>query len=170
MVNKWWMGSLAPLFAGRGKEASCRVDADSDRARHAGAAKAAIARRVLGEILLMIVLGKIERAGVCDLRGDGAETLGGERLLVHRLRGVGGLLLRVVERVDRGAVLRADVVALAHALRGVMIFPERLQQLFVRHLLRIEHDQYHFVVAGTARADLLISRVRRIATGIANGG
>src|SRR6185312_8011827 len=32
-------------------------DADADRARHAGTAQTAIARRVLGEVLLMIVLG-----------------------------------------------------------------------------------------------------------------
>src|SRR5689334_180844 len=155
--------------ASRGEvKASCRVDADADRAGHAGAAETAIARRVLGEILLMIVLGEIERTRGCDLRGDRAEPLCRQRLLIGRLRFLSGLLLRVAERVDRRAILRADVVALAHALGRVVVFPEHLQQLFVSDLLRIEHDQHHFGVAGTARADLFIGRVRREAAGIAD--
>src|SRR5262249_41221461 len=97
-------------------KASGRVDAAADRAGHAGATEAAIARRVLGEILLMIVLGEIERTGGCDLGSDRAEALCGKRLLVGRLRSVGSFLLRVAEGVDRRAILRADVVALAHAL------------------------------------------------------
>src|SRR6185436_14302070 len=100
--------------------------ADADRARHAGAAQSAITRRVLGEILLMIVLGEIEFARWRNLGGDGAETLRGQRLLVRSLRRVGGLALRIARGVDRRAILGADIVALAHALRRVVIFPERL--------------------------------------------
>src|SRR5262249_5501168 len=77
-------------------KASRRVDADADGAGHAGAAEAAITRRVLGEILLMIVFGKIERTGGRDLGGDGTEALCGKRLLVGRLRSVGSFLLRFV--------------------------------------------------------------------------
>src|SRR3954452_18585303 len=90
------------------------VHADADRARHAGAAQSAIARRVLGEILLMIVLGEIEFARRRDLGGDGAEPLRSQRLLVHGLRRVGSLALRIAKGVDRRAILRADIVALAH--------------------------------------------------------
>ena len=55
--------AIRPLPAGgeRRKEASGR-HTNTDRARHAGAAEAAIARRILGEVLLVIVLGEVERA------------------------------------------------------------------------------------------------------------
>src|SRR5215207_10713212 len=118
----------------------------------------------------MIVLGVIEFARWRDLGGDGAETLGGKRLLVRRLRRVGGLALRIAEGVDRRAILGADIVALAHALSRVVTFPERLQELLVGDLLRIEHDQHHFGMTGAARADLLIGRIGRVSAGIADGG
>src|SRR3954453_4068320 len=69
--------------------------ADADRARHAGAAQSAIARRIFGEILLMIALGEIELARRRDLGGDGGKTLGRQRLLVHSLRRTGRLALRI---------------------------------------------------------------------------
>src|SRR5438105_8681698 len=144
--------------------------ADADRARHAGAAQSAIARRVLGEILLMIVLGEIEFGRWRDLGGDGAEALRRQRLLVRRLRRVGGLALRVAEGVDRRAILGADIVALAHALRRVVIFPERLQALLVGDLLRIKHDQHHFGMTGAARTNLFIGRIGCMSAGIADGG
>src|SRR5664279_711305 len=62
------------------------ADAGADRTRHPGAAKSAIAGRILGQILLMIVLGEIEFAGRCNLRGDGAEALCRQRLLIGRSR------------------------------------------------------------------------------------
>src|SRR6478736_5982696 len=88
------------------------LGAGSDRAGHAGTAEPAIAERVLGEILLVIVLGEIE------------------------FRRLGGLLLLRREGVDAGTVLRADVVALPHALRRVVAFPEHLEQRLVGNLLR----------------------------------
>src|ERR1700712_1822361 len=87
------------------------ADAGADWARHAGAAKAAIAGRILGQILLMIILGEIEFAGRRDLGGDGAESLRRQRLLIGRLRGIGGFALRVAEGVDRRAILGADIIA-----------------------------------------------------------
>src|SRR6185312_16680179 len=44
----------------------------ADRASHPGAAQPAIAGRILGQILLMVVLGEIELAGGRDLGGDGS--------------------------------------------------------------------------------------------------
>src|ERR1700756_372810 len=123
-------------------------DADADRAGHAGAAEPAIARRILGEVLLVIVLGEIECARRRDLGGDAAKTPRRQRLLVGGLRGVGGFLLRIAKRVDRAAILRADVVALTHALGRIVAFPERLQETLVGDLLRIEHHKHHFGVAG----------------------
>src|SRR3954447_3640425 len=73
----------------------------SDRAAHAGAADAAVTVRVLREVLLVIVLGVVELAGICDLGRDVAVATSGK----HRLEGVTGLerglLLRVRRHVDR---------------------------------------------------------------------
>src|SRR5882757_3709160 len=90
MVNKWFLSAHA----------------GPDRARHAGATQPAIAGRILGEILLMIIFGEIEFAGWRDLGGDGAQSLCRERLLIGRLRRDGTLALRLAERVDRRAILR----------------------------------------------------------------
>src|SRR3954451_19052473 len=96
------------------------VDAGADRTGHAGAAEAAIAGRIFREILLVIVLGEIELACRRDLGGNRAQTPPGRRLLIGGLRGVGGFTLHIVEGVDRRAILRADVVALSHALGRVV--------------------------------------------------
>src|SRR4051812_19017919 len=63
--------------------------------------KAAIAGRILGEILLMMVLGKVERRRRRHVGSDGANTLGRQRRLVSGFRGPGRYALRVAERVDR---------------------------------------------------------------------
>src|SRR5712692_932561 len=104
----------SPRTRGEVKNKASGVDADADRARHAGAAKPAIAGRILGQILLMIVLGKIELAGWRNLGGDRADTFCGKRVLIHRLRSLRRFMLRVIEGVDRRTILGADVIALAH--------------------------------------------------------
>src|SRR5262249_40373310 len=71
--------------------------------------------------------------------------------------------------IDRRTILRADVIALTHALRRVVTFPKRLQEAIVGNLRRIEHDEHHFGVAGAAGADLFIGWIRGMAAGIANG-
>src|SRR5580698_10037540 len=78
-------GAEAPLFLVRSGR-----DAGPGLAGDAGAAEPAIAARVLGEILLVIVLGEVERRRVDDLGGNPTKALRGERLLVHRPGGLGG--------------------------------------------------------------------------------
>jgi hypothetical protein len=63
-----------------------------------------------------------------------------------------------------------DVVALAHALRRIVAFPEGLEQRVVGNLFRIIDHQHHLVVTGAARADFLIGRIGRHPAGIADGG
>src|SRR3954451_15655398 len=82
-------------------------DADADLARHTRAAEAAIAVRVLGQILLVVILGEVERPRIEDLGRDRPVTPGRERLAVGRLGGLCGLPLGLVEHVDPGAVLGA---------------------------------------------------------------
>src|SRR5262249_7287373 len=72
--------------------------------------------------------------------------------------------------IDCRAVLRADVVALTHALGRVMAFPERFQQCFVTRNLRIIDDEYGFGVAAEATAHFFVGRVRCRAAGIADRG
>src|SRR5438132_6021540 len=85
----------------------------TDRAGDAGAAEAAIAERVLRQILLVIILGEIEGRRIPDLGGDGAVTGTAELLLKALARGFGGAALFRRVGVDRRAVLRADIIALA---------------------------------------------------------
>ena len=81
-----------------------------------------------------------------------------------------GVALRLGRPVDPGAVLRADVVALAHALGRVVALPEDLEHLLVARLRRVEDGEHDLVVAGAAGADLLVRRVRREAARVADGG
>src|SRR5260370_9603735 len=118
----------------------------------------------------MIVLGEIEFAGWRDLRGDGAQTLCRQRLLIGRSGCIGDSALRVADGIDRGTILGANVVALTHALRRVVTFPKRLQELLVRDFLRIESHQHRFGMTGAARTDLLVSGVFGTTAGVAHGG
>src|SRR6195952_626265 len=63
--------------------------------------------------------------------GAAQAALGRQRPLIGSFRRFRGFALCVAGSVDRGAILGADVIALAHALGRVMVFPERLQQLLV---------------------------------------
>ncbi|MOA37617.1 hypothetical protein D3C78_1592260 [compost metagenome] len=47
-----------------------------------------------------------------------------------------------------------------------MQFPEHLQQFFITDFCRLVDHQHHFGVAGQARADFFIRRVRRKAAGV----
>src|SRR3984893_6127856 len=118
----------------------------------------------------MIILGEVKLAGGRDLGGDGAEAFCGERLLIGGARRFRRLSLRITKRVDRGAILRADIIALTHALRRVVIFPERFQEQVVGNLFRIEHDQHRLGVTGAARTDLFIGRVLGMTAGVADSG
>src|SRR5262245_37152245 len=130
------LSALAPTddgsmdFNDRGRQ-GLSGNTRSDRTAHAGAAETAIAHRILRQVLLVIVLGEIERRRVDDLGGDRTKAAALELLLVHRLRRLGGFALGVVIDIDAGAILRTNVVTLAHALGRIVAFPERLEQLVV---------------------------------------
>src|SRR5581483_9574810 len=78
--------------------------------------------------------------------------------------------LGVVRPVDGRAVLRADVVALPHALGRVVVLPEEAEDLLVARHLRVEDDEHGLGVAGAAGADLFIGGVRRVAARISDRG
>src|SRR5262245_19049882 len=113
--------------AARWLRAPLRRDAGADLAAHAGAAEPAIAGRILGAILLVGILGEVERRRIDDLGRDRTIALGAQGLVVGGLAGLRRPALLGREHVDARAVLRPDVVALAHPLGRVMVLPERLQ-------------------------------------------
>jgi hypothetical protein len=147
-----------------------RLGAHVHQRGDAGTAQAAITARVLGEILLVVVLGVVELGGVEDLGGHRWEAGLGELLLVALARGQRRLLLRLIIGIDTGAVLGADVVALAHALGRVVRLEKCLEQLRVAQLLRVEHHAHHLVVPGAPAAHFLITGIGRVAAGITNRG
>ncbi|CAB4910505.1 unannotated protein [freshwater metagenome] len=146
---------------------------------------AAVAVRDLVQVCLVVRLGVEERdlaadqgaaergrprAAVADLRRDRAVAGVGQRPAVVHLRRLGLLELLVRGRVDRGAVRRPHVVALAHALRRVVALPEAAQELLERRLLRVPHHEDGLRVVRAVRADLAVRRVRRLSALVAHGG
>ena len=66
--------------------------------------------------------------------------------------------------------MRADVIALPHALRRVVALPEELQQALEGDRGRVIDDAHDFGVARAAAADVLIGRIARRPAGVADGG
>src|SRR5882762_8574284 len=109
----------------------------------------------------MILLAYVERAGGGYLRGDrlaefAAGLQRGFRLFCGRL-----LLWRMEE--DRGAVLRAEVRALAVHLR-------RVEQLPIGQCRWIESDLHDFGMPGFIGADIFIRGIFSVAAAIAYNG
>src|SRR5947209_5825716 len=142
---------------------------DAHGTADSGAAQPAIAAGVLGEVLLVVGLGVIERAGLRDLGRDLAVASAAQHGLVSGPRLVGGRALGLVAPEDRRAVLRADVVALAHPLGGVVSLPEQLQHLLVAGGGAVERDKNGLGMAGAPAADLLVGGVRGKPAGVADG-
>src|SRR5690606_33746137 len=160
----------APLRDRRPRKPIRRVAGAPSRrrvVRHAAAAEPAVPAGIFREILLVIILGVVERLLAADLRRDPAEPARRQRALVAVAAAHGLRASRVAADVDRGPILRADIVALAHALRRVVRFPEQLKQLRERQLARIVDDGHDLGVAREAGAYLAVRRRRRIAAGLA---
>src|SRR3954454_1351545 len=98
-------------------------------AADAGSADPAVATRVLRQVLLVVVLGVVERLVGLDLGRDLAIAGLHQLVAIRPQRLLGRFGLARVGQVDRRAVLRTDVVALTHALRRVMVLPEDPQHL-----------------------------------------
>src|SRR5690349_15812713 len=122
---------------------------------HTRPAEPAVPVGVLGQVLLVVILGVIERPGRGDLGRDLAVAGVGQRLVVGVARRPGGSRLLVGEGVDSRPVLRADVVALAHPLRRVVRLPEDLEHVFVARPGGVEDHEDRLGVPGPPRADLL---------------
>src|SRR5690349_4503079 len=71
---------------------------------------------------------------------------------------------------DRRAVLAAEIEALAVAGGRIVDPPERLEQLVVADLSRVEPHFDRLGVAGAVPADPLVAGVRHMPAGVADGG
>lgn len=121
---------------------------------------------MLGEVVLVVVLGGIELLDRHELRDDGigVDARGGE-LADVALR---ELLLILAGVEDRRAVLGSVVRPLAVELGGVVRHAEEhFQQFQVTDLRRIEADLHGFRMPRVSPAHLLVSRGCRAAPGIA---
>ena len=123
------------------------------------------------QILLVIVLGVVERFRGGDFGRHLARIARFTHGLLETLKaGARGGILFGRERINSRTVLCAVVVALTHALRRVVVFPEDLQELFVADYRRVVHYAYRFRMAGFAGADFAVGWVRRVAAGVASSG
>src|ERR1700674_2460635 len=71
---------------------------------------------------------------------------------------------------DCGAVLRAEIRALAVYLRGIVHLPEGVEQLFVAHLRRVEGDLHDFGVAGFVGADIFVRGIWGVSAAVPHRG
>src|ERR1700744_354561 len=130
-----------------------------DRDRAGGAA-------ALLQVALVVLLGPVERRGRGEL-GDDLPPMRG----LGRVAGLDrGRLLGLVVEEDCRAVLAAEVEALAVAGGRVVDVPERLEQLGVADLRRVEPHLDRLGVAGAVPANLPVGRVRGVPAGVADRG
>ena len=118
----------------------------------------------------MVVLGVVEVGSRHDLGGDLPVPLAREPALVLAAGCLGGGSLLLTVGVDPRAVLRTDVVALAHALGRIVALPEDLEKGLVGDPRGIVDHPHHLVVAGGAATDLAIRRVGGFPGGISHRG
>lgn len=119
----------------------------------------AVAGRILLQVRLMFLVGRVEGAHAVDFRLDlfaaVLDLAGVQQLLELRLDGGGDLLLTLVAAEDGGAVLRPNIIALTVLGGGVVKHKEELDELLEMLLRFVELDVEHLDVARGAGADLL---------------
>ena len=119
---------------------------------------------VAGEVLLVIILSRVERRRGRDLGHQRAIPYPGRVELTDDLLRDRLLLRAVIE--DHRTVLRADIVALAVERSWVVDREEDLQNLTQTDDGRIERHLYDFRVPGAAAAHLLVGWILDRAAGI----
>lgn len=110
--------------------------------------------------------------GFCGVKGAGGDELGGDGKAPFFEFGdevVGDLFLLFSEVEDRGAVLGADIGALAMVLGGVVQLEKGFCKSAVVGLARVEEDLDGFGVSGEAGRDFFIGWVCNGASNIAGG-
>jgi hypothetical protein len=121
-----------------------------------------LSAKVLRNFVTLVILGLVIGLGRAQLSDDG--RIPDIRHFRHHFLGLGLLLRRLV--INRGTILRADVVALPVQGSRVVDRKEDFQQLTEADLVGVECHCYYFGMAGRAFADLLIAWVGYLAAGI----
>src|SRR5258708_24151862 len=125
-----------------------------------------IANGILQVVILMILLGLVERTGRHDRRLD--RLL--EALLNRRLRGFRQRPLLVTMIEDRAAVLVAVIAELPILRQGIDVMPKHVEQLVIAHLGWVVYDLHRFGMPGAAVRDLLVAGIGGVPAGVARGG
>src|SRR5260221_2156953 len=125
-----------------------------------------IANGILQVVILMILLGLVERTGRHDRRLD--RLL--EALLNRRLRGFRRRPLLVTMIEDRAAVLVAVIAELPILRQGIDVMPKHVEQLVIAHLGWVVYDLHRFGMPGAAVRDLLVAGIGGVPAGGAPGG
>src|SRR5579864_999695 len=120
------------------------------------------------QILLVIVLGGIERDRGDDLGGDWLRVF--VRLVERFLRSLRFLRLfgRMIE--NRGSVLRAPVRTLAVDLRRIVVLPENFKQVGIADLGRVIVDFHRLGVSGAVGANFLVGWILGLAADVPDAG
>lgn len=140
-------------------------------AAHAGSGMAVVPVGVDVEVLLVAGFGVVEGVlpGVVDGGDDGGPASGGEHV-GERFGHVLGEGEFACADEECGSVGRADVVALAVVLGGVVVFEEVGDELRRGHFARVVGDGHDFGVTRAARADFSVGGERRVAAHVADCG
>ena len=111
----------------------------------------------------MVMLGVIKFRYRADLCGDTPIAFLSQAGLKTMETVFSLLELFVIERIDTGAVLGPQIVALTHTLRGIVAFPEKCKQVLVVDDGWIKNHQYDLVMSSQTGTDFLVGRIGSVA-------
>ena len=118
----------------------------------------------------MIIFGIVKLGSWQNFTGNCAKSSRRKLLCKDREARRSSLCLPRTIGIDARAILRAAIIALAHALSRIMTLPKDLQQGLISHNRRVKYHPHHLIMPSFAGADLFISRIGRIASRIAHHG
>jgi len=122
---------------------------------------AAVAVRVLVQILLVVVLCEVIRevAGRLDLGCDVTKAALADDPLVGVARCQSYSPLCIVRVIDGTAILRANVISLPVALRGIVAFPKSFENFVGGNFCRSIHHERGLGMPGSTRAHFLVGGI-----------
>jgi len=116
----------------------------------------------------VIVFSFVEGSRGNNLRDDRLSIC--SRLSALLLRALSrGLLFGVVIE-NRGTILRSRVGPLPVQLRGIVVLPEDIQQLFIGNLGRIIVDLDRFGMPGAIRTNIFVRRILHLPARVTDAG
>jgi len=113
--------------------------------------------------------GKVKGFVAGDFGGDRrqASLLEFPLIVVSAGLGLGDQGRRIA--VNRGAILAAAIITLAHALGGVVAFPEELQEVAEIDGIDIPNHSHHLRMTGAAAAHFFVAGIGCVSARVAHG-